>query len=67
MMDRLTTKRNRGYLFIGKYCSYEMDNFSASDEDALTVLKNVMNRLGAYEDTGLMPEEIVLLKTAKSI
>ena len=53
-MDRLTRKADKGYVF-GQYVEiYETSPF-----------KPIVDRLAAYEDTGLMPEEVKALQDVK--
>ena len=53
-MDRMTVRKPDGtYEFAAKYCGYE---------DMVKVLALCMFFLGEYEDTGLTPEEIMVMK-----
>lgn len=52
-MERLTTRNRDGTVGVGhplKYYNYED-------------IKNILNKLAAYEDTGLMPDEIAALQS----
>lgn len=55
-MDRLTERNKRGEIFA-------MPDLYAIPS---TTLSEVLNRLAAYEDTGLTPEEISAMKSEYS-
>lgn len=61
IMERMTELYNGKVNEYYKKCSLKCypNGFSCSDCEKLD---NLVNRLGAYEDTGLTPEEVVDLK-----
>ena len=65
-MKRLTYKRNDGYAVNLPNALSEKDEtlkWSISErENGMRLEGDIPNRLAAYEDTGLEPEEIVELK-----
>lgn len=61
-MERLTKRRNGVCTYIGPRCMYPDTGETAAEMDFINT-RTVLERLAAYEDTGLEPEEIKELCT----
>ncbi len=57
-MDRLTVRMPLGTAVSAVYC----ENFIFNMDDKYSAYLKTIERLAAYEDTGLTPEEITALK-----
>jgi len=56
-MERLTEKNNGVCVYIGPGCKFPNSGEISAEMDVASV-RNVLQRLAAYEDTGLEPEEV---------
>lgn len=60
-MERLTTYRNGAYAYVGPGCKYPNTGDIAIEMDTGSV-RAVLQKLAAYEDTELTPEDVARLK-----
>jgi len=60
-MERFTKKDSRGDMAVSAYVAYWV---RGDKYDTARVVGYAVDKLAAYEDTGLTPEDIVKLKTA---
>lgn len=63
MGTRLTERTGAGVAYIGSRTKYPgMNDLNMAGSMLVAAQREVMDRLAAYEDTGLTPEQIMELK-----
>lgn len=59
-MERLTERNSAGVGYIGKYT--QLPGLETASTMRVAAVRDVMQRLAEYEDTGLTPEQITRMR-----